>query len=136
MISSAVILQNHHIRPSVQRLVIFDYLRENKVHPSVDSIYQALLPEHPGLSRTTVYNTLELLAKHGLVVSLDFGEGYLRYDGETVPHSHFQCERCGAVIDIMESPAGCEKMLPRGSSLSSASLYLRGRCPKCNSAKP
>ena len=54
-------LQECRIRPSLQRVLILDYLRSVHTHPSVDSIYQALLPDNPGLSRTTVYNTLEYL---------------------------------------------------------------------------
>ena len=112
MSSSAVTLQEHRIRPSAQRVQILDYIKSVHSHPSVDTIYKALLPENPGLSRTTVYNTLELFAKHGLILSLDFGEGYLRYDGEIKPHTHFKCEKCGAVSDIFTIPENCEKMLP------------------------
>lgn len=132
--STATILQEHHIRPSSQRLLVFDYLKSVKTHPSVDTIYQALLPDNPGLSRTTVYNTLELLASHNLILTLDLGEGFLRYDGDITPHSHFKCTKCGAVIDIMESPDGCETMLPKGCTLSGVSLNLFGRCAKCNAA--
>lgn len=130
--STATILQEHQIRPSSQRLLVFDYLKSVKTHPSVDTIYQALLRDNPGLSRTTVYNTLELLASHNLILTLDFGEGFLRYDGEVTPHSHFKCTECGAVIDIMECPDGCAKMLPAGCTLSGISLYLFGKCAKCN----
>lgn len=111
---------------------ILDYIRSVHTHPSVDVIYQALLPDNPGLSRTTVYNTLELFTKNGLILSLDMGEGFLRYDGETVPHTHFKCTGCGAVIDIFEIPQNCERMLPKGSTLDTTSLYLFGRCAACN----
>lgn len=132
MATSASILQEHRIRPSARRVRIFDYIRSVHTHPSVDTIYQALLPDNPGLSRTTVYNTLELFAKNGLILSLDMGEGFLRFDGETVPHTHFRCTRCGSIIDIFDTPQNCEKMLPKGSSLNSVSLYLYGRCAACN----
>ncbi len=125
-------LQECGIRPSLQRVLILDYLKGVHSHPSVDSIYQALLPGNSGLSRTTVYNTLELFAEKGLALSLDFGEGFLRYDGETKPHSHFRCEKCGRVIDIDSVPEGCEQMLPEGCSLTGASLYMFGLCPQCN----
>lgn len=130
--STATILQEHQIRPSSQRLLVFNYLKSVKTHPSVDTIYQALLPDNPGLSRTTVYNTLELLASHNLILTLDFGEGFLRYDGDITPHSHFRCEKCGAVIDIMDVPENCAKILPKGFSLTGAALYLFGKCADCN----
>ena len=132
MSSSAVILQEHRIRPSAQRVLILDYIRRVHTHPSADTIYRALLRDCPGLARTTVYNPLDLLAQHGLILSLDFGEGYLRFDGEIKPHTHFKCEKCGAVSDIFTTPENCEKMLPKGSSLNSVSLYLYGKCAACN----
>lgn len=132
MSSSAVILQEHRIRPSAQRVLILDYIRSVHTHPSADTIYKALLRDCPGLSRTTVYNTLDLFAQHGLILSLDFGEGYLRFDGEIKPHTHFKCEKCGTVSDIFTTPENCEKMLPKGSSLNSVSLYLYGKCTACN----
>ena len=61
MQETASILKDHGIRPSLQRVCVYRYLRGVKTHPTVDEIYSALLPEYPSLSRTTVYNTLELL---------------------------------------------------------------------------
>ena len=54
------ILENKGIRPSVQRVRIFKFLMQSKQHPTVEMIFNALLPEMPSLSRTTVYNTVEL----------------------------------------------------------------------------
>ena len=112
-------------------ITVLGYLRSVKTHPSIDTIYQALLPKIPGLSRTTVYNTLELLVSHNLALSLDFGEGYLRYDGCTAPHSHFKCTCCGCVMDIDGVPENCEALAPKGAQVKSASLYLFGKCPRC-----
>ena len=53
-------LKAHEIKPSYQRIKIFQYLVENKNHPTVDMIYKALCTEIPTLSKTTVYNTLNL----------------------------------------------------------------------------
>ena len=50
-------LQNHNIKPSVQRIAIMNYLIEHRTHPTVDEIYTALSPSIPTLSKTTVYNT-------------------------------------------------------------------------------
>ena len=56
-------LKNHDIKPSYQRMKIFQYLLDNHVHPTVDTIYKALCPEIPTLSKTTVYNTLNLFVE-------------------------------------------------------------------------
>ena len=52
-------LQNHNIKPSVQRIAIMNYLIEHRTHPTVDEIYTALSPSIPTLSKTTVLQYLE-----------------------------------------------------------------------------
>lgn len=133
MNDAAVILIRNKIRPSVQRVNILQYLRDNRIHPTVDEIYQKLLENNPGMSRTTVYNTLELLRDHGIVTALDFGEGFLRYDAQRLPHSHFHCERCGRVFDVMTSPPNCAQLLPEGFSLKKTQLTMSGVCAECGS---
>ena len=49
-------LKKHNIKPSYQRMKIFQYLLDNHNHPTVDTIYRALCTEIPTLSKTTVYN--------------------------------------------------------------------------------
>ena len=45
-------LQNHNIKPSVQRIAIMTYLMEHRTHPTVDEIYTALAPSIPTLFTT------------------------------------------------------------------------------------
>ena len=35
-------LKEHEIKPSIQRIKIFEYLLENHTHPTVDEIFQKL----------------------------------------------------------------------------------------------
>lgn len=131
MQDTAKILMDHGIRPSQQRLCILQYIQSVKTHPTVDTIFTALHPNFPSLSRTTVYNTLELFKKHDLVISLDMGEGYLRYDADMNPHCHFKCEKCGNVYDIFEEPPSVDSIVPEGFTLKSSALYIFGICSKC-----
>ena len=61
-------LREHGISPSYQRIRVFEYLISNKNHPTVDMIYKELIKEIPTLSRTTVYNTLNLLVKQKVAI--------------------------------------------------------------------
>ena len=53
------ILADAGIRPSIQRIAVYGYLCEHPVHPDVETVYDALNPIYPTLSKTTVYNTLK-----------------------------------------------------------------------------
>lgn len=93
-------LESKQVKASYHRLRILEYLMKNRNHPSVDTIYQALSPEIPTLSKTTVYNTLSLFTEKGIVSSLTIVNNELRYDLMFEPHAHFQCSHCNKVFDI------------------------------------
>lgn len=82
-------LQNHNIKPSVQRIAIMNYLIEHRTHPTVDEIYTALSPSIPTLSKTTVYNTLKLLSEQGAAQTLTIDERNTCYDADTSPPRPF-----------------------------------------------
>ena len=60
MQTSTIFLRELGISPSPQRVAIYDFLKKNPVHPTVDTIYRAVLDDLPTISRTTVYNTVNL----------------------------------------------------------------------------
>ena len=68
------ILKKHDIRVSHQRLMILDYLVNNRTHPTADDIYKDLKSKDPILSQATVYNTLNLFVKNNIVSELDFNQ--------------------------------------------------------------
>lgn len=125
-------LQDHGIRPSLQRIAIMKYLLEHATHPTVDTIYQELHPEMPTLSRTTVYNTLELFKERGAVKVLTIDNKNVHYDGCTAAHAHFLCQDCGKIYDIT-LPAELDKTitsLPHHKVLQ-AEVYYEGICQTC-----
>ena len=69
-------------------------------HPTVDVIYNQLLPKMPTLSRTTIYNTLELFREKGAIRVLNLDNKTAHYDGDTSVHAHLLCRRCGNIYDI------------------------------------
>ena len=48
------VLLEHNIKPSYQRMQILGYLDAFRNHPTVETIYQALVKNIPTLSRTTI----------------------------------------------------------------------------------
>ncbi|RKX60063.1 MAG: transcriptional repressor [Thermodesulfobacteriota bacterium] len=86
-----------------QRLAILEYLEGNKDHPSAEDIYNALKDRFPSMSFATVYNTLEVLMKKGLVKEINIDSSKRRFDPLVEPHHHFICKNCGKIIDIRSS---------------------------------
>lgn len=85
---------------SRQRERILEILRETDVHPTADWIYQRLKDEFPNLSMGTVYRNLQVLMEQGLATKIDFGSTFDRYEAKVMPHYHFVCDECGAIVDL------------------------------------
>lgn len=127
------ILMQCGIRPSVQRLEIMEYLLNTHTHPTVEDVYGKLCKKLPTLSRTTVYNTLRLLSEHNAARMITIDEHRVCYDGNTNPHVHFYCKKCGRVIDFFKEPAPVvnEKKMIEGNIVDEMQLYYKGICSCC-----
>lgn len=119
------------IKPSLQRIAIYDFLLKNPNHPTADMIYSALSPSIPTLSKTTVYNTLRQFTECGLVTSLTIEEGELRFDADTSIHMHFKCTECGKIFDILQPIEVPEEILPKGFLMLKSQTNFWGICRDC-----
>lgn len=128
-------LVSYNIKPSVQRIAIMDYLLSHKTHPSIDEIYMALCKQIPTLSKTTVYNTLKLFVEHGAAQMLTIDERNVCFDGDTSPHAHFLCKRCGHIFDIpyAREERQLEPIDMNGFRVEEVHQYYKGVCPACAS---
>ena len=125
-------LIKHGIRPSVQRIAVMNYLLEHRTHPTVDEMYVALSKDMPTLSKTTVYNTLELLVKQKAVLELTIDSKMSHYDGYTHAHAHFKCKRCGMIFDLPISDAALNALqIDNGFLKEDLQVYYCGVCPQC-----
>lgn len=127
------ILEQHSIRPSVQRIEVVSYLYHNRIHPTADEIFNALNGTIPTLSKTTIYNILKLLEDGGVVKHINIDEKNVRYELIIGEHAHFRCDNCSRIFDI---PAPTSKHnLPEGFTIRESDTYYHGICPEC-SKKP
>ncbi len=121
------------IHPSAQRIAIMEYLLTNFTHPTVDEVYQNLCPKIPTLSKTTVYNTLRLFAEHHAAQMITIDDHRVCYDGNTEPHVHFYCNKCGKIYDLPQeaAPQLVEKRIIGGHIVDEMQLYYKGICSEC-----
>jgi Fe2+ or Zn2+ uptake regulation protein len=119
------------ISPSYTRVKILEFLQEAKNHPTVDEIYTCLVDELPTLSKTTVYNVLNLFEEKHLVKSVIFDKAITRYELIEEQHAHFQCKDCGQIFDI-PSPSISLPKLQKGFTVLDEEVLLKGLCPECS----
>ena len=125
-------MKNH----SRQREAILKVLRETKTHPTASWIYNKVREEIPNISLGTVYRNLARLAEDGVIMKLDVGDGTEHYDGNTVLHSHFACEKCGCIEDVCEGDSIAESVKRSaeeitGGRIRTYSLVYLGTCRDC-----
>jgi Fur family peroxide stress response transcriptional regulator len=97
-------------------------------------VYEKLKPNMPSISLDTVYRTLWLLAKNGLISTVGFPFERAKFDGNLKPHHHFICTMCGTIYDVYD-----EKLdkLPVPESIdgigevASTQVEIKGICKNC-----
>ena len=122
------------LKVTPQRLAIYDYLVNTDCHPSADTIYKNLEETTPGMSLATVYKTLEAFKKNNLVIELNAGDGFARYDAITENHSHLVCTNCGRVYDLfLPETMNIREQISNLTNfkLNDERLIFYGVCPSC-----
>ena len=123
-------LKTRNISLSYQRLKVLEYLTQNHHHPTVEQIFTDIQKDIPTLSKTTVYNTLRILAESGLVKVITIEDKETRYDIVTENHGHFKCESCRTIFDF---PIDIDSLVPGVLSkfvINDKNVYFNGLCPR------
>ncbi len=99
-------LRSQVARWTVPREAILKVLLQTSKHMSAKEIYATLHKIYPGIGLTTVYRTLDLLSRVGVISKLSVGNGHTRYeyksDEKKEHHHHLICNRCGKIIDYSD----------------------------------
>lgn len=124
-------LEEADIHPSHHRLRILQYLVKNRTHPTVDTIYKDISTEICTLSKTTIYNTLNLFLEKNLISAFTIGQHELLYDWNPQPHAHFRCTHCGSVYDVNIEPLSYEGKTVNGHRIVECHIHFKGICKDC-----
>ncbi len=92
------------LRFTEPRRMILDVLSGTSKHLSAEDIYMQIHQQYPIMGLTTVYRTLDLLEKMGIIAKFHFGDGRSRYElvrNHQKPghHHHMVCTNCKQIID-------------------------------------
>ncbi|MBS3885951.1 MAG: transcriptional repressor [Dethiobacter sp.] len=128
-------LVKKNLRPSHHRIKILEYLLDKQGHPSVDQIFNDLHKEIPTLSKSTVYNTLNLFITARLVRMLTIEDNETRYDLIVDKHGHFKCESCDTIYDFKINIDDFIADELSDFQINDQDVYFKGICPSCLSNK-
>lgn len=129
---------------SRQRELILSSLKQRTDHPTAEKLYADLKKEMPEIGIATVYRNLSELWEEGKVLKIKQKLGPDRFDGNTVAHIHFTCEKCGELYDIFLPPEQIRRWNDEMGKIASNAIMadvsdciitLEGICHNCKEQK-
>ena len=128
-------LRKHGYKLTPQRRVVIGAIAASPDHLTPADLYHKLHQDHPTIGLTTIYRTLEILTRLGLICELHAGGNSHSYTiGAPEHHHHIICSGCGAVVDFPGYHLSqLEARLSRetGFEIEGHLLEFTGRCRRC-----
>ncbi len=130
------------VRVTPQRLAIAEVVLNSSDHPTVQQIYDRVKGHFPSMTLATIYSTLGVLQKSGLIQELPF-QKMSRYEPNMEPHVNLVCIECENVIDaetnhdVEDVVVGLRQQISAKSDFEVAwqRVDFYGLCPRCAAAK-
>lgn len=125
----SLLLGDHGVKPTPQRLEIGEMILAEPCHLSAEQLIVRLREAGSSVSKATVYNTLNLFSRRGILREVAVDPARLFYDSTTDSHHHFYNEDTGELIDIDQEGLAIARMpeLPEGTQATSLELVIRIR---------
>lgn len=129
------LLHDQGYRVTPQRQLVLDAVCEIGDHARPEEIYETVHEKAPAVHRVTVYRTLKLLCKLGLITETVAAEGYHVYEiASEQPHHHLVCRQCGidiefANLDYSEFVGVLQRQ--HNFLIETTHLTLSGLCQEC-----
>ena len=126
-------LHERGLRMTPQRQLVLDAVRELG-HATPEQVCAQVQRAAPAVNITTVYRTLDLLERLGLVRHTHLGHGAPNYSAHEHEHVHLVCHHCGTVTEVpTDAMADLAEHLDGafGFELDVAHVALSGLCRNC-----
>lgn len=132
--SCVATLKAKGLKLTPQRILIADIIHDAKGHLTAEEIIESVRFKMPGVNKSTVYRTLELLEGAGCVFKSELGDQFIYHHADEGHHHHLVCRKCGQAIECDEDLlAPLEKSLKEryGFQIDFNHLIMSGVCKEC-----
>jgi len=120
-------LNSHGISPTHQRVEIAQVLFSKAQHVSAEQVLTLVNKGKTVSSKATIYNTLGLFARKGLLREVIIDPNKVFYDTNTTAHYHFYNEDTGTLEDIDTNSLNISKLPepPDGTRTETVDVIIR-----------
>ena len=100
--SCVTTLKQRGLRLTPQRILITDIIHDAKDHLTAGEIIAYVQAKMPGVNKSTIYRTLDILEQAGCVYKSEQGDEFVYHHDDQGHHHHLICNRCGKTVDCDE----------------------------------
>lgn len=125
----AELMCQHDITPTRQRLGIAAVMLSRPQHLSADQVLTMVRESGESVSKATIYNTLGLFARNGLLREVCIDNNKVFYDSTVHPHHHIYNIDTGALQDLDCDCITLDSMpqLPEGTVIAGVDVVIKVR---------
>jgi Fur family ferric uptake transcriptional regulator len=130
------ILRQSGFKITPQRRTVLSAITTSREHLTPAAIYERVCQKCPNIGLVTIYRTLEILTRLGLICEMHAGGSCRSYlvRRPSQHHHHLICSDCGMVTDFTDCDLGeMEQRLSQetGFKINGHLLEFLGQCRKC-----
>jgi Fur family transcriptional regulator, ferric uptake regulator len=134
--SCLVTLKEKGLKLTPQRRLIVDIIHDAGAHLTAEDIIASVQKKMPGVNKSTIYRTLDLLEENGCVFKSEANERFIYHHAEEGHHHHLVCNRCGKIIECEENifqPVENTVLKDYGFRIDFQHVVMNGLCSECKS---
>jgi Fe2+ or Zn2+ uptake regulation protein len=126
-------LQDKGYKLTPQRREIIRLLSRDMSHPGALEILRKIRKTVPQISMSTVYYTLDMMKKEGLIRELEYYDKDNRYETNISDHINLVCTSCGKITDFTGNVPSFSKAVEKKTGFKPASMRFEyyGMCINC-----
>ena len=96
-------LKEKGLKITPQRLLIADIIHDARGHLTAGEIIGRVQAKMPGVNKSTIYRTLDILEEAGCVYKSELNNEFVYHHDDQGHHHHLKCSRCGKIVDCDET---------------------------------
>jgi Fur family transcriptional regulator, ferric uptake regulator len=127
-------LKEKGLRLTPQRRLIADVIHKTDGHVTAEYIIEHVQGKMPGVNKSTIYRTLELLEQAGCVFKSEADGGIIYHHAEEGHHHHLVCLKCGTTLDCEQElflPVEESIAVDFGFKVEFQHMVIKGLCQSC-----